>query len=365
MRVAVAIALTDEERTVLTKWSRGRSTPARLVLRAKIVLAAAEGMLSKDIAVRLDCKRETVARWRNRFAEQDAGERLASLKQDAPRPGHPPVARLQHEAEIIRKTTQEMPPDATHWSTRSMAKAVGCSKATVQRVWRDNGLQPHRVKTFKLSNDPHFAEKLVDVVGLYLDPPEHALVLSVDEKSQIQALDRTQKSLPIYPGRLGTMTHDYKRNGTTTLFAALSVTDGTLISQCQPRHRHQEWIKFLETIDRETVPEFDLHLIVDNDATHKHPKVQAWLKKHPRFHMHFTPTSSSWLNVIERWFKELTDKQLRRGVFRSVAELIETIEQFVAHHNAEPHGFVWTKKAEDILAKVTRARAALDKTPSV
>lgn len=205
----------------------------------------------------------------------------------------------------------------------------------------------------------------MDVVGLYLDPPEHALVLSVDEKSQIQALDRTQKSLPIYPGRLGTMTHDYKRHGTTTLFAALSVTDGTLISQCQPRHRHQEWIKFLETIDRETVPEFDLHLIVDNYATHKHPKVQTWLKKHPRFHMHFTPTSSSWLNVIERWFKELTDKQLRRGVFRSVAELIETIEQFVAHHNAEPKGFVWTKKAEDILAKVTRARAALDKPPSV
>lgn len=189
-------------------------------------------------------------------------------------------------------------------------------------------------------------------------------MLSVDEKSQIQALDRTQKSLPMFPGRLGTMTHDYKRNGTTTLFAALSVTDGTLITQCQSRHRHQEWIKFLKTIDRETVPEFDLHLIVDNDATHKHPKVQAWLKKHPRFPMHFTPTSSSWLNVIERWFKELTDKQLRRGVFRSVAELIATIEQFVAHHNADPKGFVWTKKAEDILAKVTRARAALDKTPS-
>ncbi len=235
----------------------------------------------------------------------------------------------------------------------------------MQRAWRDNGLKPHRVKTFKLSNDPKFAEKLVDVVGLSLDPPEHALVLSVDEKSQIQALDRTQKSLPIDPGRLGTMTHDYKRHGTTTLFAALSVTDGTLVSQCQTRHRHQEWIKFLKTIDQETVPEFDLHLIVDNYATHKHPKVQAWLKKHPRFHMHFTPTSSSWLNVIERWFKELTDTQLRRGVFRSVAELIETIEHFIAHHNADPQAFVWTKKSEDILAEVTQARATLNKAPSV
>jgi transposase len=231
MRVAVAIELTEEERSKLTKWSRGRRTPARRVLRARIILAAADGMLNQEIAARLDCKRETVSRWRNRFAEQATGERLAALKQDAPRPGHPPLARLEHEGEIIRKTTQETPPDATHWSTRSMARAVGCSKATVQRVWRDNGLKPHRVKTFKLSNDPHFAEKLVDVVGLYLDPPEHALVLSVDEKSQIQALDRTQKSLPIYPGRLGTMTHDYKRNGTTTLFAALSVTDGTLITQ--------------------------------------------------------------------------------------------------------------------------------------
>jgi len=235
----------------------------------------------------------------------------------------------------------------------------------VQRVWRDNGLKPHLTKTFKVSNDPNFAEKLVDVVGLYLNPPEHALVLSVDEKSQIQALDRTQKSLPLFPGRLGTMTHDYKRNGTTTLFAALSVTDGTLISQCQPRHRHQGWIKFLKTIDRETIPEYDLHLIVDNYATHKHPKVKAWLKRHPRFHIHFTPTSSSWLNVIERWFRELTEKRLRRGVFRSVGELEQAIKDFVNEHNDHPQGFVWTKKAEDILAKVRRARAALQKIPSV
>ena len=359
-KVAVSIELTDDERSTLLKWSRGRSTPARLVLRAKIVLAAAEGLQNKDIAIELGCKRETVGLWRRRFAEQ----RLASLEHDAPRPGHTPTARLKHEAEIIRKTTQELPKNATHWSTRTLAKELGTSKETVRRVWRDNGLHPHRVKTFKVSNDPQFAEKLVDIVGLYLNPPEQALVLSVDEKSQIQALDRTQKSLPIYPGRLGTMTHDYKRHGTTTLFAALSVTDGTLIAQCQQRHRHQEWIKFLITIDRETAPEFDLHLIVDNYATHKHPAVKAWLKKHPRFHVHFTPTSSSWLNLIERWFRDLTQKRLRRGVFKSVAQLIQAIEEYVEHHNEYPKGFVWTKKAGDILEKVKRARITLNKTPS-
>ena len=245
---------------------------------------------------------------------------------------------------------------------------VGVSKDTVRRVWRDNGLKPHLIKTFKVSNDPRFAEKLVDVVGLYLSPPEHALVLSCDEKSQIQALDRTQKSLPMFPGRLGTMTHDYKRNGTTTLFAALSVLDGTLITQCQDRHRHQEWIKFLETIDRETVPEMDLHLIVDNYATHKHPKVQKWLARHPRFHIHFTPTSSSWLNLVERWFGELTRKQIRRGAFKSVDQLKTAIQSFVDQHNENPKGFRWTKTAQQILTKVDRARRSLqtlDKPPSV
>ena len=249
-----------------------------------------------------------------------------------------------------------------------MAAVIGCSKATVHRVWRDNGLKPHLTRTFKVSNDAKFAEKLVDVVGLYLNPPEHALVLSCDEKSQIQALDRTQKSLPMFPGRLGTMTHDYKRNGTTTLFAAMSVLDGTLITQCQARHRHQEWIKFLNTIDRETVPEMDLHLIVDNYATHKHSKVQKWLAKHPRFHIHFIPTSSSWLNLIERWFGELTRKQLRRGAFKSVEQLKAAIQSFVDQHNANPKGFVWTKTAQQILTKVDRARRALqalDKPPSV
>jgi transposase len=360
MRVAVAISLMDDERATLTKWSRGRSTPARLVLRAKMILAAADGAENQDIAADLGCGRKSVGLWRSRFAAQ----RLAGILQDAPRGGRPSTKRDQHTAEIIRRTTQETPPNATHWSTRSLAEALGIDKEIVRRVWREHGLKPHLVKTFKVSNDPRFEEKLVDIVGLYLNPPEHALVLSVDEKSQIQALDRTQKSLPLFPGRLGTMTHDYKRNGTTTLFAAISVLDGTVISQCQPHHRHQELIKFLKTIDAETVPELDLHLIVDNYATHKHPKVQAWLKRHPRFHMHFTPTSSSWLNVIERWFRDLTQRRLRRGVFRSVAELEAAIEAYVRHHNESPQSFRWTKSANDLLAKVTRARAALNKTPS-
>ena len=357
MRIAVSITLTDEERTNLTRGGRGRRTESRLVLRAKIILAAADKKQNKQIANELQCTRRTVGTWRNRFAEQ----RLAGLEKDAPRCGRRPSVREKKEAEIIRKTTQETPPHATHWSTRTMAAAVGVSRSTVGRVWRDNGLKPHRTKTFQVSNDPHFAEKLVDVVGLYLNPPEHALVLSCDEKTQIQALDRTQKSLPMFPGRLQTLTHDTKRNGTTTLFAAMSITDGTLISQCRQRHRHQEWIKFLKTIDRETVPEFDLHLIVDNYATHKHPKVKAWLKRHPRFHVHFIPTSSSWLNVIERWFAEITNKRIRRGVFRSVKELVKAIEDYVDHYNDDPRRYTWTKSAEEILKKATRAKAALDK----
>jgi transposase len=360
MRVAKAITLTDEQRRTLTKWTRGRSTPARQVLRAKIVLAAAEGRENQDIAAELRCTRRTVGTWRNRFAEHG----LAGIAQDAPRGGRAPAVRSDKEAEIIRKTTQETPPNATQWSTRSMAQAVGVSKDTVQRVWRDNGLQPHRVKNFKVSNDPQFVEKLVDVVGLYLDPPEHAMVLSCDEKSQIQALDRTQKSLPLFPGRLKTLTHDYKRNGTTTLFAAIELAEGKIIAECMPRHRHQEWIKFLKKIDAETPPELDLHLIVDNYSTHKHPKVKSWLRRHKRFHLHFIPTSSSWLNVIERWFRDITQNRIRNGVFQSVRQLEQAIREYIAHHNANPTTFVWTKKAEDILAKVSRARAALNKLPS-
>lgn len=360
MRVAKAITLTDEERVTLTKWARGRSTPSRLVQRAKIVLAAADGHENRKIAAELGCTRRTVGTWRNRFVT----ERLSGIEHDAPRGGRTPTQRVRFEAEIIRKTTQETPPNATQWSTRTLAKALGCDDTLVQRVWRDNRLQPHRTKGFKVSNDPKFAEKLVDIVGLYLDPPEHALVFSCDEKSQIQALDRTQKSLPLFPGRLKTLTHDYKRNGTTTLFAAIELAEGKIISDCLPRHRHQEWIKFLKKIDAETPPELDLHLIVDNYATHKHPKVLSWLKRHPRFHQHFTPTSSSWLNVIERWFRDLTQNRIRNGVFRSVAELEQAIRDYIDHHNAHPKSFVWTKKAADILEKVTRARNALNKIPS-
>jgi transposase len=360
MRIACGIKLNDAERMTLERWSRGRSTQARLVTRANVVLAAAAGKENKDIAADLRISRGAVARWRNRFAESG----VKGLEKDAPRGGRPPKARQDLVQRIIEMTTQQKPANATHWSTRSLAEALGTNRSLVNRVWRAHGLKPHLCHTFKVSNDPHFAEKLLDVVGLYLDPPEHALVLCVDEKSQIQALDRTQKSLPIYPGRCETMTHDYKRNGTTTLFAALDMLEGRLIGQCMPRHRHQEFIKFLKQIDVETPPELDLHLIVDNYATHKHPKVEAWLKRHKRFHFHFIPTSSSWLNLVERWFREITDKRIRRGVFQSVEQLIEAIRGYIEEHNENPKPFVWTAKAEDILEKVRRARAVLDKIES-
>ena len=282
-----ALTLTEEQRATLTRWSRGRSTPARLVLRAKIVLRAAEGMLNKDIARELDTDVNTVGRWRKRFAERG----LAGIAKDAPRGGRKPTKRARLAPRIIKKTTTEKPADATHWSTRTLAKALKTDKSMVQRVWAANGLKPHLVRTFKVSNDPRFVEKLIDVVGLYLNPPENALVLCADEKSQIQALDRTQPSLPMYQGRCGTMTHDYKRNGTTTLFAAIELAQGRLIGTCMRRHRHQEWIKFLKLIDEQTPADLDLHLIVDNYATHKHPKVKKWLKRHTRFHMHFIPTA--------------------------------------------------------------------------
>lgn len=360
MRVAVSITLTKDERVTLQRWARGRRTAARLVLRAKVVLLAAAGRLNKEIAAELGTYPNVVGRWRKRFAEQ----RLAGIEQDAPRGGRKPTVRDRVARRIIEATTQTRPKNATHWSTRTLAKELGVSRSMVHRVWQANGLKPHRVRTFKVSNDPRFVEKLVDVVGLYLDPPEHALVLCVDEKSQIQALDRTQPGLPLKKGRCGTMTHDYKRNGTTTLFAALNVAEGKLIGTCMPRHRHQEFIKFLRLIDEETPADLDLHLIVDNYATHKHPKVKSWLKRHKRFHLHFTPTSSSWLNLVERWFREITDKRIRRGVFRSVKELIAAIEDYLAKHNENPKSFTWTAKAEAILEKVRRARAVLDKNAS-
>jgi len=360
MRRACEITLTEDVRRTLERLSRSRSTEARLVERARIVLLAAQGRGNKDIASELDITRATVARWRDRFAARG----LAGIEKDAPRGGRPPKSRDGLAEKIVEMTTRRKPANATHWSTRTLAQALGTNHSLVSRVWNANGLKPHLSRTFKVSNDPNFAEKLVDVVGLYLDPPEHALVLCVDEKSQIQALDRTQPSLPIYPGRCETMTHDYKRNGTTTLFAALNVAEGRLIGECMPRHRHQEFIKFLKRIDAETPSDLDLHLIIDNYATHKHPKVQGWLGRHRRFHMHFIPTSSSWLNLVERWFREITDKRIRRGVFRSVEQLIAAIQAYIDENNSDPKPFVWTANAKDILEKVGRARAVLDKIAS-
>jgi transposase len=357
MRVAPEIILDDKDRKILQRWSRGRSTPARLVLRAKIVLLAAKGTQNNDIASELGTERTIVGRWRSRFAEHG----LAGIEKDAPRGGRKPTKRHKLARLIIEKTTKEAPSNATHWSTRSLANELGITQSMVHRVWKANGLKPHLARTFKVSNDPHFVEKLVDVVGLYLDPPEHALVLCADEKSQIQALDRTQPGLPLKKGRCGTMTHDYKRNGTTTLFAALNVAEGQLIGKCMNRHRHQEWITFLKLIDAETPKALDLHLIVDNYATHKHPQVKSWLKRHPRFHVHFIPTASSWLNLIERWFREITDKRIRRGTFHNVKQLQQAITDYIDEHNEEPKAFKWTAKAETILEKVRRARGVLDK----
>lgn len=360
MRVAPQISLTDEQRGTLESWSRGRKTPARLVLRAKIVLHASEGLENREIAMKLGTDRESVGRWRSRFAKFG----LPGIEKDAPRSGRKPSVARSTVEEIVRLTTSSKPKNATHWSTRSMARASGVSAKTVHRIWRANELKPHLSRTFKVSNDPKFLEKLTDVVALYLDPPEHALVLCADEKSQIQALDRTQPGLPIKKGRCGTMTHDYKRNGTTTLFAAIELLSGNVIGECMPRHRHQEWIKFLRSIDEQTPSHLELHLIVDNYATHKHPRVQSWLKRHPRFHVHFTPTSASWLNLIERFFRDLTEREIRRGTFQNVHALIEVITNYIDHHNSEPKSFKWTATADQIMEKVTRAKLRLQKTAS-
>ena len=360
MRVAPEIRISLEEKRTLERFARGRSTPARLVQRAQIILLAAAGKENREIAAELGIMRHTVARWRNRYVA--AG--LTGIEKDAPRSGRLPSISEQLVQEIVRKTTQDIPSNATHWSTRSMASAVGVSAATVRRIWKRHGLKPHRVRSFKLSNDPRFVEKLEEVIGLYLNPPEHALVLCVDEKSQIQALDRTQPGLPIKKGRCGTMTHDYKRNGTTTLFAAMSTLDGKVIGSCMPRHRHQEWLKFLKQIDRETPKDKQIHLVADNYSTHKHPVVLRWLARRKRIHVHFTPTSASWLNMVERFFRDLTEKQISRGVFHSVSQLEATILSAIEQHNVDPKPFIWTAKASDILEKVKRARRSLDKVVS-
>ena len=361
MRVAPPVTIDQSQRETLQQWARSRSLPARQIERARVVLLAAEGKTDLEIAASLSISNQKAARWRKRFLQLG----FAGLVKDAPRPGRKPAISATRKEELIRKTTQSKPANATHWSTRTMAAEMGVSEATVRRIWHAHGLKPHRLESFKISTDKHFAAKLEDIVALYLNPQEHAIVMCVDEKSQIQALDRTQPSLPLKKGRCGTMTHDYKRNGTATLFAALNVSDGTVISMCDDRHRHQEWLQFLRVIDQVTPAGKDLHLIADNYATHKHAKVQRWLKRHPRFHVHFTPTSSSWLNMVERFFRDLTQNRLRRGVFRDVEELIMAIGDYIDRHNQNPKPFIWTAKASDILEKVKRARRSLNTVQSV
>ena len=355
MRIAEHVSPSSADLEWLRKQASSAVASARVGERCRIVLRAAEGRTNEQIAAELKITRQKVARWRNRFREHGR----AGLEHDAPGRGRKPVYGAEITALIVERTTRTLPAKATQWSQRSLAKALDLSDSTIGRVWRAHGLKPHLVRTFKVSNDPRFVEKLEDVVGLYLDAPEHALVLCCDEKSQVQALDRTQPGLPLKKGRAGTMTHDYVRHGTTTLFAALNVADGTLISQCHQRHRHQEWLKFLQLIDAQTPADRELHLILDNYATHKHPKVKQWLAKHPRFHLHFTPTSASWANMVERFFRDLTVNRLRRGVFHSVPELVAALEKYITEHNREPKPFIWTAKARDILAKVARARKKL------
>lgn len=352
----VPLSLSTQDRSRLEGWVRARTSPQRLVLRSQICLLAADGMSNSAIARQLHTTRGTVLLWRRRFEQQGP----QGLTKDAPKGPHPKRLNSEKVKAIVEATLHSLPRNATHWSTRTMAKAQGVSRSTVARIWKAHGLQPHRVKTFKLSKDKRFVEKLTDVVGVYLDPPDKALVLCIDEKSQIQALDRTQPGLPLKKGRCGTMTHDYKRNGTTCLFAALNVLEGTVIGSCFPRHRNIEFLKFLRKIDSETPKKLNLHLILDNYGTHTHPNVKKWLEKHPRFHLHFIPTSSSWVNLIERWFGELTQKRIRRGVFHSVPDLVAAIEDFIETYNQTPRPFVWTKKVDQILEKVNRCKATME-----
>jgi transposase len=361
MRVARAVVLQEDVRRRLGQHARGRSTPVRVALRSRIVLLAGEGLQNEQIAAEMGIAPRTVARWRDRFLKLG----IAGLLKDAARPGRKPSIPASVVAQVIEKTTQSSPASATHWSRSKMSREVGISDSTVGRIWRANGLKPHRVDSFKISNDPQFASKLEAIVGLYLNPPEHALVLSVDEKSQIQALDRTQPGLPLKKGRGQTMTHDYKRNGTTTLFAALDTATGEVFGLCQEKHRHQEWLKFLRMIDQTIPEEKEIYLICDNYATHRHARVQRWLQSHKRFHVRFTPTSASWLNMVERFFRDLTQNQLKRGVFHDLEQLITTIGNYIDAHNQKPKPFIWTAKASDILEKVTRAQTTLNKRPSV
>ena len=352
----VEIKLRPAERTQLEQWESSHGTPQQVALRCRIILGAVAGEDNVAIAEGLGVSRPTVQRWRKRVAEQGIGE----VWEIAPGRGRKPRYDQVTREAIIEATLQSKPAGMTHWSCRLMAEAQDVSKSTVNRLWQLHNIKPHLSRTFKLSRDAKFLEKLTDVVGLYLNPPDKALVLCLDEKSQIQALDRTQPGLPLKKGRCGTMTHDYKRNGTTTLFAALNVLDGKVIGECHGRHRHQEWLKFLRRLDGEFPPQLQLHLVMDNYGTHKEPHVQAWLKKHPRFVCHCVPTSSSWLNLVERWFGELTDKAIRRASFVSVPDLKQAIDQFMQAWNQNPKPFIWTASVGQIIEKIDRARAKVE-----
>ena len=355
---AARIQLSPSERKRLEQWSRRRQTAQGLARRARIVLTCAEGKTNGAVAEQLGTTRTTVTKWRTRFCLH----RLDGLSDEA-RPGAPRKIKDDMVEELVIRTLESLPQDATHWSTRSMAEQCDVSKSTVHRIWQAFRLQPHRSETFKLSTDPLFVEKVRDVVGLYMNPPEHALVLCVDEKSQMQALNRTQPLLPLRPGQVERGTHDYERHGTTSLFAALDVATGEVIGECHRKHRAQEFRKFLGTIEREVPNELEVHLILDNYGTHKTPETQRWLVKHPRFHFHFIPTSSSWLNLVERWFASLTTKRIRRGVFRSVRELEAAALHYIEASNTRPRPFVWTKTADEILDAVGRYCARISGTP--
>src|SRR3979409_2565101 len=359
MRKIEQIWISAADRERLERLVRDRNTPQKVVWRARIVLLASDGLTAEGIATAVDKSLLTVRRWRRRYMAKG----MDGLLKDATRPSRVKPLTPEKTKQVVHMTLHAKPPNATHWSLRSMASAAGVSYSSVQRIWRAHGLKPPLVETFQRSRDNKFAAKVEDMVGLYLDPPDRALVFCVDEKSQIQALDRTQPGLPMKKGRAGTMTHDYKRNGTTTLFAALNMLDGKVIGRCMPQHRHQEFLRFLQAIDRSTPKHLDIHGIADNYATHKKQQVKDWLAKHPRFHLHFIPTSSSWLNLVERWFGKITTQRNPRGVFTSVPELERAIYDYIEHNNADPKPFVWTKSANDIIRKVNRGRAALKMPP--
>jgi transposase len=353
---APKLALTASDRKRLLEFRSHRSTPRGLLLRINILLGAAEGAANRALARRLSTSVPTVLLWRRRF-EKDG---LTAVLEDRPRSGRPKRITAEREQAIVDATMKTTPKDATHWSVRAMAVSQKVSPATVQRIWKKHKLQPHRVESFKFSTDPEFAPKVRDIVGLYLNPPEKAMVLSVDEKSQIQALDRTQPILPLRPGLPARQSHDYERHGTTTLFAALDVLEGTVIAECQPRHRHQEFLRFLKQIDASVDGDLEIHLILDNYGTHKHPEVRKWFASRPRYKVHFTPTSSSWLNQIERWFAEITRKRIRRGTFRSVPDLIKTIKEYVRQYNRSPRPFHWVASASRIIRKVNKYKETLE-----